>query len=211
MFSAPPQISAPFAHLNLRWNPFGEPDLEERGDLAIVEIDSLALQLQKDRVAIQFLGDKGRGKTTHLLKLHSAFRQAPYIHIAEDEPTPAIPRASILFIDECQRLSRLRRARVFGIVDHLALASHIDHSKQLRRAGLRPITVQVGESLNVDRVEAIVSRRIEWARRGPGYVPTVSRRVVEQLVERYGSDMRAAEDHLYDVFQRLTELCDVEM
>jgi len=204
-------FSAPFEHLNLRWNPFGEPEFSERRELAVVDVQDLANHIRTGRVAVQFLGGKGRGKTTHLLKLHGWFRETPYVHFAEDEPTPTIPRSSILFIDECQRLSRWRRARLFRAVRSIGLTSHVDHSKQLRRAGLTPMTVLVGESLTVKRVEAIVRRRIEWARRGPGLVPRVSRQAVEWLVQRFGTDMRAAEDYLYDLFQTLTEVGDVKM
>ena len=39
----------------------------------------------KNTIFERLLGDKGRGKTTHLLSLRAA-RPAPYVHLPEDGP-----------------------------------------------------------------------------------------------------------------------------
>ena len=75
----------PFAHLNLRFNPFEELTREERAVTAIVDLDELPELHSKDRVAVQFLGEHGRGKSTHLIALHKQFKDSLYtqIHIGD--------------------------------------------------------------------------------------------------------------------------------
>jgi len=108
----------PFAHLNLRRNPFGEVAAEERPALAVVDeaaLDGLAARLRAAldgdaRTTVQLLGEKGFGKTTHLLALRARFVGSPYRHVAEGErPAPdpaALPQSKPFFLDESQRVPR---------------------------------------------------------------------------------------------------------
>ena len=65
----------PYACINLRRNPFGDLDLAERAELAIVDVASIIARLDNPRYAVQFVGDKGCGKTTHLLAI---LQQVPH-------------------------------------------------------------------------------------------------------------------------------------
>lgn len=199
-------IGLPFANLNLRRNPFGEPADEERADLAVVEcglIDRLEQSLSDPGFAVQFMGDCGRGKSTHLHALRARFPGAPYLYFAEGEKPPPIPRASVLFLDETQRLPWHTRGRVFRWDVALVLGTHRDHSRELARAGRKVETVRLA-GLTTPTLRRIIERRIEWARRGPGPVPSLGPGSVARLHGRFNGDLLAIEDHLYDVFQTLT-------
>ena len=201
----------PFAHLNLRLNPFGEPPLEERGRLAVVYVDELVEPLRGERHAVLVVGDSGRGKTTHLLALRQHFSDAPYYHIGEGESPPDFATAPLLFIDELQRVSRWRRFRLLrrrGL--SLVIGSHEDHTRELQRSGWTVHLIEVGGA-SPDLLVTIVARRIEWARRGPGPVPQVGVATARILLERHGDDLRAIEGSLYEVFQQLEEIGDVEV
>ena len=54
-------------------------------------------------------------------------------------------------------------------------------------------------------------RRIEHVRRGAGRVPLPSERTLDALVRRHGDDLRAMQDELYDLFQRLKGVDDAEL
>ncbi len=192
----------PFEHLNLRRNPFGEIPLDERPALAIVDVKPLLKLLWPSPVAIQFIGEAGRGKTTHLLALRVHFPHAPYVHLPEDEPLPLIPRAPVLFIDETQRLSPWRRRRLFRQAEILVMGTHEDHSRELRRAGIRYHCFRVG-GLSSERLSAIIRQRIEAARRGPGPVPTLGGSSGQALLACYKDDLRAIEHDLYELFQKI--------
>jgi hypothetical protein len=201
---SPPGL--PYCHLNLRHNPFGELDLARRAELAVVDAGPLVERLLRPGCAVQFLGDAGRGKTTHLLAIGRCFDHAAYVRIEEDGPPPPFPQGYPLLIDEAQRLPRRVRRQVFRGPVSVALASHRDLGIELRRAGLDVHTVRIGQHLPPARLCEMLNRRVEAARRGAGQVPRLTLAAATQLVEHFGTDIRAIEGHLYERFQHLAEV-----
>ena len=147
---APPGL--PFAHLNLRRNPFGEIDRRTWAELAVVDVTAFVRRLAELDYAVQFLGEKGRGKTTHMLAILRHFPQAAYVHLPEDRQPP-IPRGRPLLIDELQRLSRWRRRLLYRRKSPLVIGTPIDYAQELRRAGYDTYACEVV----MDRVERTFS------------------------------------------------------
>jgi len=204
-------VQLPFAHLNLRYNPFGELPLDARPALAILDPEPYLRFLKEPRAALQFMGDKGRGKTTHLLTLR-ALEPGPYLHLPEEGPLPQVPLSEpLLYLDETQRLPRRVRKALYRGPSRLVLGAHEDHAAELRRSGRPVTTVQVGASLTAARLALIVERRIEAARRAPGPVPEIPPPALEALLARFGDDLRAIEHHLYERVQALEEPCHVQV
>lgn len=198
----------PFAHLNLRCNPFGEVELADRADLAVVDVEAYVDRLRQSNFAVQFIGEKGYGKTTHMLALLRHFPAAAYVHIGEGE-RPALPDSNPLFVDEIQRVPFRRRWRTFRRPAALVLGTHRDFQFELKAAGREVITVRPADALDCQRLLRILNRRIAWARRAAGPVPRVTSETAQELLGRYGSDVRAMEAALYDRFQELDGLHDV--
>lgn len=185
-------------------------ELSDRATLAIVDVDEVLNNIkQNPRVAIQFMGDKGRGKTTHLLALKQHFPDAAYLHVPEDTTPKRIPHGVPLFLDETQRIPRWRRRLVFRRNVPLIIGTHENHEAELRRAGRDVQTIFPGESTDADRLNQIIEHRIEWSRRSPGRVPRVRRETINAMLRRFGDDVRAIEHELYETFQQLTENTDV--
>lgn len=199
----------PFAHLNLRRNPFGELPLDQWADVAEVEVEPLVRRLAQPGFAVQFMGDCGRGKTTHLMALLRHFPQAAYLHIAEGE-RPPIPHSHPLFVDEIQRVAPRRRRRLFrrtGI--SLAIGTHEDVADELHAAGFEVETLRPAERLDADRLCRILNRRVDWARRDPGPLPRVTLPSARAALDRFGDDVRTIELYFYDLFQDLLGIRDV--
>lgn len=199
-----------YANLNLRRNPFGEATTAERTWLAVADVDDLVERLRRPGFAVQFVGERGRGKTSHLMAIRAHLPDAPYVHVGEGE-WPRIPRGHPLLLDETQRLPSPRRWLVFRRGVSFAIGTHVDHASELRAAGLDVVTVRPAEVTTLERLEAIVRRRIEWARRGPGPVPTVPRAVLARLLAEFGDDVRAMEHVLFEAVQRTREVGDVSL
>lgn len=204
------QFCLPFEHLNLRFNPFGELPLDQRHLFAVVPVDYYAERLGDDRSAIQFLGEKGRGKTTHLLAISERFHSSHYVRVPE-EGRVRIPIASLLIVDEIQRLSPWQRGLVFRRRVPLVIGTHRDFARQMKRAGRDVCSVVVGALTDVKRLTLIFEKRIEYARRNEGPVPQIPQSSVERLQLRYGNDIRSMEGHLYKLFQELREPGYVEV
>jgi hypothetical protein len=188
-----------FSHLNLRVNPFGEPSPPDRARLALVDGAELA-----GGEILQFLGDSGRGKTTHLLALGARYPTAVYEKLEEgqDRWTSAPPADGPFLLDEAQRARPEHLRALLASGRTLALGTHAD----LSALSARPLrTVRVG-GVGTAKLGAIVARRIEWARRGPGPLPSVPDAGLNSLLARHGDDVRAIVGELYDVFQTLSEV-----
>lgn len=204
-------LGLPFAHLNLRLNPFGAVTPVESAKLAIVNIDlqQFISRLQKPGFAIQFMGPSGRGKTTHLFVLYNHFSSYPYTYIPPDAPIPEIPDTPVQFIDEMQRIGRKRRKAILGRQASFVIGSHKSHRQEFIRAGLDYEVVRL-QGLSVERLVTIIERRIEWARRDPDLpIPFVSMASAANLIATFGDDLWAIENYLYDVFQELQEAGEV--
>ena len=193
-----------FSHLNLRVNPFGEPSFQDRARLALVDYAVLG-----EGEIVQFVGDSGRGKTTHLLALASRHPSAVYEKIDEGQNhwAAAVPRDALFLLDEAQRARPDHLRALLASGRTVALGTHAD----LSGFAPRPIrTVRVG-GVGTAQLGAIVARRIEWARRGPGPVPFVTTSALTALLARHGDDVRGIIGELYDVFQTLSEVGPVTL
>ena len=166
------------------------------------------MRLRQPGFAVQFIGEKGRGKTTHLLAILRHFPRAAYVHVGENQ-RPAIPHGHPLLIDEIQRIPPRRRRRIFRREVSLVLGTHEDVGPELARAGFAVETVEAAAGLDARRLGEICRRRIAWARRGPGPLPQVEPHTAQNLIDRFGDDVRAVESHLYDLFQNLTGIRNV--
>jgi hypothetical protein len=201
-----------FAHLNLRRNPFGTLTPEEQARLAVVpSLDAVIARLGgSGRFAIQFTGDKGRGKSTHLRVLQHALPHAAYCFFPEQGPAPIIPATGVLLLDELQRMPLRARTRLFRSGRVLGISSHEDHTAELDAAGYVVEHWRLGGP-DVATLLILIAQRIEGFRRAPGAVPRVTTAAIERLHARHQGDVRALLDELYDVFQALEAPGDVEM
>jgi hypothetical protein len=193
-----------YSHLNLRWNPFGEISQEDVAQLAVVQVEQYVERLNHPGFALQFLGEPGRGKTTHILKLHDYYPEAPYLHFRENADIPAIPQAPLLFLDETQRLPRSLRRQVFSRQASFVIGTHYDHARELQKAGKVYNSIHL-RGITRDHLETVIQRRIEWARRNPGPVPVISIGRIDQLIQEYGDDLLRILHQLYEEFQVLEE------
>lgn len=193
-----------FEHLNLRRNPFGSTRPEEAARLAILDLsEQLAfLALPGPRV-VQFIGECGRGKSTHMRALHAHFPDAPFLYFHPID-RPRLPkRAEVIFLDETQRIGWFRRQLAWRRYPKIIIATHQDHRAEFMRARI-PFHHTELEGLTPARLLEIIERRIEWARRAPERpVPTATMTLVRGLIERYGDDLRACSSLLYELIQQM--------
>ena len=196
---------SPYHRYNLVRNPFGELTREQRAELAVVpELESyLTLLAPGGRVALQFIGDCGRGKSTHLLHLAARLPAASYVYFPEDGRRPPLPAGtSVLVVDEAQRMGWLRQIQMIRSGRPLVLGTHRDLSRLLSRGGYAVTTIALDAAKSPDEIAEICNRRIAAAALDPlRPVPSVGLTLARELVTRRGSDVRAIEAELYDSFQ----------
>jgi len=193
-----------FEHLNLRRNPFGELPAEERAAVALCD-ETIALG---DGEVAQVIAQRGRGKSTLLWCLAASEPGAVYARVALDTRAPSVePSGALYLLDEADLLGRRQLGRLLARCRRALLGTHEDLTGRAGRA-LRTFRLP---ALTRARLRDIVTRRIEHVRRGPGRVPVPSDRLLDELLGRHGDDLRAAEDELYDLFQRMKGVDDAEL
>lgn len=199
----------PFAQLNLRRNPFGELTTEERVAVAVVELSDAIRHLAKPRGTVQIVGEKGFGKTTHLLALAQHFSNSSYVHIPEGQRAIIPVTGEPLFIDEAQRMTLLQRWQTFRSDRRLILGTHTDFETPLRKARRPILTIAANQFTNELRVHTLLNARIHAVRRDDGPIPSITICTASKLFAQFGSDIRSIEYSMYDTFQKLRSIQDV--
>jgi hypothetical protein len=186
---------------------------EERTRLAHVDLDTamhhLRLAEESKRPVVQFVGEKGFGKTTHLLAIAARFAGSAYLHLPEGEHRKIPTEGEPLLVDEAQRLNLWQRLRLFQSDRTLVLGTHRDFTRQLRRAGRCVLTLAADRDTDSARVSAILNARILAVRRTEGPTPQITEATANRLFRQYGSDLRSMQHSLYEIFQQLRSIQDV--
>lgn len=198
-----------FSYLNLRRNPFGELTVAERTAGAIVDCDAALRHLALPRSVVQVIGEKGFGKTTHLLALAAHFVENAYVHIPEGQRAAIPETGEPLLIDEAQRMTLLQRWRTFRSDRRLILGTHTDFESALRRAGRPILTIAANQFTDELRVHTLLNARVQAARRADGQIPAITISTASKLFAQFGSDIRSMEHAMYDTFQQLRNIQDV--
>lgn len=204
----PSQIKNPvpklaFSGHNLRRNPFGELTATQLMKVAEVDVEELVSFLHQPRTAVQFSGDKGFGKTTHLFSLRDAIPTAGYVHIPEGERRP-IPEGQPVMIDEAQRLTWLQQRKLFRGQASLVLGTHRDFERSLRNNGFRVKAINVERLADVNRTWRILNARIRlFVRDDRCPSPTVSKETAGELHRRFQGCLRAIMHEMYVRFQTI--------
>lgn len=217
-----PVAGLPYAHLNLRTNPFRSLEPAERADVAVVEVEGLARWLREGghgrpdgptarehgpgprrpgggadgRRILQLVGAGGCGKTTWLEALHRRLPGASLVAWSAVHGWPPLPPDGPLLVDDAQELPA-RSRRVACRRGVLVLATRTDLTRRLRRLDGELRTLRVEDLVTPTRMVRMIARRMEWARRGPGAVPAFSRATLARLWARHGPDVRRTYEELY--------------
>ncbi len=202
----------PFHALGFQSNPFRALTDEEW--TAIVVLPDPVLRAVASGGHLQVLGELGRGKTSTLLGLAEHFRRAgcavayEYLPIGQDTFKSMLAGLEVFLFDEAQRLRpderrRLMRAAPGGL--RLILGSHEDLTALFNGAGLSLSTVRL-EVSGQAHLESILTRRLDYFAL-PNCQPgvTLDPSAAPYLEATFGTNLRAMERFLYEVFQQLDE------
>ncbi len=213
---------SPYAVCHLARNPFGEMTRAERAGLAQIDLERCLSAIQTERSALQIIGPCGHGKTTHLLGLQAALPDSSYVYFPEEGTQPPWPKGRPLLVDEAQRVGWWRWWQLLRRPGPLVLATHVDVSARLERAGYTVQTLDLSGLIAPELLCTILNARIEYCRlhnltgshshetmdhveRHP-LLLTVAQ--AKRLQNRFGADVRAMEEYLYTLIQSLSRTAD---
>jgi hypothetical protein len=200
----------PFHALGFRCNPFRVLSDEEWAEVAVLP-GPIAALFDGGFTHLQVIGEAGRGKSTALVALAERFRQqgqrVHHEYLPEGTRRFRTPTDGIdLFcLDEAQRLLRGERRRLLGLAERgtrLVLSSHEDLAPLFARRRLPLTTVRLDDEPDV-HFRAVLERRLDYFALAGAERVTFAPDALAALRRRFGTDLRAAERWLYELFQRL--------
>ncbi len=189
----------------LRCNPFAFEALAPADAAQFVDRGLPAPPPPGSATLVQVIGDKGAGKTTHVMMWR---RQAPgpYHYVPRDPRRDrwiAPPVAPLVYGDELDRMPWTVRRRWFRRLAQIGATvvagTHRDLTAPAQRAGLRVVTHHLGP---VDRatLDAVIDCRLRAVSLSSRPVPDVLRESdVADVHERSGGNLREAERLLHEV------------
>jgi hypothetical protein len=202
----------PFHALNLRANPFRALTDEEWAE--VVVLPPALEAAEREGGHLQVLGELGRGKTSALLGLAARLRRKgqrvtyEYIPEGRGDFRSALMEINVFALDEVQRLHPRERRRLLDAAEaglRLLLGSHTDLRSRFVARGLPLATVRL-DAPDPAHLARILARRLDYFALDPARPGmTISDGAVAALHAADGSNRRAIELCLYEVFQELRE------
>jgi hypothetical protein len=201
----------PFYALGFACNPFRALTDEEWVEAAVVPSQVQGV-IDSGFVNLQILGERGYGKTTMLLFLAAQQRYAGkrvvYERISEDGCAfgTAVSGLDCFVLDEAQRLEKKERIRLLDQSQsvQLILASHDDLGRVFS-ACKRPIrTVDLGQS-GPEHLRAVLNRRLRYFSLKDRLPEPLSEELIDFLWRKFGRNIRAVEQYLYEYFQGMVK------
>ncbi len=189
-------LSRAFTGAHVLRNPFGEPRSDERALLVVPR-----LPLPGPGEKFQVVAEAGAGKTSALLALRLSLERAARSVVSVWTPADGVVHIpdgdAVLLVDEAQRLRdrrALRRELEQTGPRAVVVASHEVISTRVPVVALPPPDIEL--------LEAIVTARLAWARRGHEPPARPPRALLQALLERHPRNLRAVEHALYEWFQQ---------
>ena len=187
---------------SFHFNPFGGLTDEEIGQSIVPRAccDEICDWIESGAPGIvELAGRKGRGKTTHLVYLHTLYPAYP-IFLLRAGAAPEIgkvPAGSLIFIDSIHHLPLATRLRLYRRY-RLILTTHLRRAWEYRLAGL-PYRSFSFRGLQEEELVRIIQQRVELAAPAQD-APVLNRPYLRALLRRHGDDLRSIMNHLFDEF-----------
>lgn len=199
----------PWAWCNLQQNPFGELTRSQRIELAVVDLPGWLSALPDDfpmfpqsHMAIQWLAQCGFGKSTRLLAATKWFPEAYYVYVDPMGKCGPIPEAKLLLLDEADRMPRPILKSILRLGTPLMLGVHRSLKRLLTQWNYRVQTHSLQSENEATQLARIMNTRLRHFRLDADrVVPQLTKDESQWLSRRFGGDMRAVEDYLYDQVQ----------
>ncbi len=114
----------------------------------------------------------------------------------------ACTESHLQFVDSIENLGWLGRRRLYTRCPSLACTTHRDLEPELRRAGYRVLTLQIGIR-SAEELHPIIESRMQAAALPTGIPPAPSTDRIQQLFAQHRDDVRSIEAALYLEYERL--------
>lgn len=189
-----------YKKLNLKKNPFGELTVAERKMLAVVDdakINEWMKLVNSPNHILQLVADHGRGKTTHLLKLHEQCSDIPYIKLIQPINMQWI-NTPTYFVDSIENLSLPARLKLYKKYHSLVVTTHRNLSYEMKMMGKHVTSIDVSQ-MSLNHLYAMFAKRVDFVSGNEKY-PVPSMQLLQNLQTHFGDDIRSMEGVLFELY-----------
>jgi len=190
-------------HFN--YNPFGGLSDKELNGILLPKFDlkDIANQLRTTpSTVIEFVGKKGRGKTSHLRMLSYELPEAA-LFLLDDKSTVAEieqSESSILLIDSIHHISVLDRKKLFKLPKAILFTTHWSKRIELFCAN-QALKSYSFKGIDIKNLKRIIENRITQAI-PQGQPFTLNADYLDRMISKHGDHYRGIINELYHQFQQ---------
>jgi len=186
-------------------NPFGGISDEELLEVIIPKYDlekSIELLSRPEPIILQFVGKKGRGKTTHLRALHQMLIDAD-IYLLDNHSSHFIKNKpeQLTFIDNTHLLSWKKRLQIWkNINTSFVITTHRSRNLEFYFCK-RVYKTYYFEGITPEKLETIIKKRVTQFSCLAYTDIKVNEVILQQLIVKFGDDIRGILNFLYDQYK----------
>lgn len=192
--------------ISFNFNPFCGLSDEELEQVIVPKIDlpKLAKLVSNGQPKIvEFVGKKGRGKTSHLKLLQQHLSDYPLFLLNEQSDFSKIYNhpSKIVFIDSIHHFNMWQRRRLFQMDKTIVLTTHWSRFFEIKMAGKAYFKFDF-KGIDKAILTTILENRMRIASTERETIFKIKNAEVASLIKKYGDDYRGILNHLYDEFQK---------
>lgn len=193
--------------ISFDFNPFGglsDAELEEVVVPKFELADLMKLILNGQPKIVEFVGNKGRGKTTHLKLLQQKLSQYP-LFLLNSKPNFAEVfnnESAIIFIDSIHHFNLFQRIKLFRLKKTIILTTHSGRFLEYKLARKQHFRFDF-KGIEVTVLKTILKNRMQVASGNTETYFEIKEEELADLIKKFGDDYRAILNYLYDEFQTM--------
>lgn len=193
--------------IKYNYNPFGglkEDELEKVLKPKIDFVKVLEDIDKEDKVIVEFVGKKGRGKTMHLQRVNQMCESSKLflLRSREGEFKEIMDCSeSLILIDSIHHLNFLERIKLFKLKKKIILTTHFSRFFEYKIANVKWMGHRF-RGINKDDLREIIDSRISLALdlNSSKEEVKIEDEMLDYLLEKYEDDYRAILTYLYKNF-----------
>ena len=190
--------------LNFSYNPFGVISDSELAQVIvptnfIKEIHRLIHP--ENKLIIELVGAKGRGKTSHLKLIQQQYPNAPIFLLNSAKEFENIKKntSNLIFIDSIHQLSLKQRLKLFKQNKTIVLTTHWPRyfEYSIAKATFKSYAFK---GISPQKLALILQNRVGLASNIPPAQIILNQRLIKKLIHQFKDDYRGILNYLYEEF-----------
>ncbi len=188
------------------FNPFGGILNEDLEKIIVPKIDleGIAIKINSSKsLAIEFIGEQGRGKTTHLFYLQKQMDQFPLFRLDAKSTLSniLINDSSTVFVDSIHHLNLVDRIKLFKAKQKVIYTTHWNRRFECIIASKDYHSIKL-KGIDTNLLTEILNKRLNLAAKSAlDEKEKFTNLEAKQLIKKFGDNYRGIINYLYMKYQ----------